>query len=90
MNPLGTTLGRILHRAPITAYLAFGGADWNTLNVTHRHLLDFGHVKIPGRLVLAAGRDDGGAARLQLGYGPVADGQGGVLMRAVYCTAQWW
>jgi hypothetical protein len=38
-------LGHILHRAAITGYLAFGGTDGNTLNVTHRHRLDFVHVK---------------------------------------------
>src|SRR5262245_47641859 len=32
-------------RCAITIYLAFGGTDGNTLNVTHRHRLDFGHVK---------------------------------------------
>jgi hypothetical protein len=45
MNPPGTMLGRILHRAAITGYHAFGGTDGNTLNVTHRHRLDFVHVK---------------------------------------------
>jgi hypothetical protein len=44
MNPPGTMLGRILHQAAITGYLAFG-TDGNTLNVTHRHRLDFVHVK---------------------------------------------
>ena len=39
MNPPGPMLGRILHRAAITGYLAFGGTDGNTLNVTHRHRL---------------------------------------------------
>jgi hypothetical protein len=45
MDLPGTTLGRILHRAPSTAYLAFGGADGNTVNLIHRHRLDFVHMK---------------------------------------------
>jgi hypothetical protein len=39
MDRPSTTLGRILHRGPITASLAFDGAGGNTLNMTHRHLL---------------------------------------------------
>jgi hypothetical protein len=34
MNPPGTMLGRIPHRAAIIGYLAFGGTDGNALNVT--------------------------------------------------------
>lgn len=45
MDLPGTTLGRILHWAPITAYLAFGGADGNTVDVIHRYRLDFVHMK---------------------------------------------
>jgi hypothetical protein len=45
MDLPGTMLGRILHRAPITAYLAFSGADGNTVNVIHRHRLEFVHMK---------------------------------------------
>ena len=41
-------LGRIVHGAPATTNLAFGGDDWKTLYFTSRNHLGAINVKIPG------------------------------------------
>jgi gluconolactonase len=48
IDPRGTTLGRIVHGAPATTNLAFGGDDWKTLYFTSRNHLGAVNVKIPG------------------------------------------
>jgi gluconolactonase len=48
MDPHGTKLGRIVHGAPATTNLAFGGDDWKTLYFTSRNHLGSVNVKIPG------------------------------------------
>lgn len=48
MDPSGKKLGRIVHGAPATTNLAFGGADWKTLYFTSRGHLGSVNVKIPG------------------------------------------
>jgi gluconolactonase len=48
INPKGKKLGRIVHGAPATTNLAFGGADWKTLYFTSRNHLGAVNVKIPG------------------------------------------
>jgi gluconolactonase len=48
MDPAGKKLGRIVHGAPATTNLAFGGADWKTLYFTSRNHLGSVQVKIPG------------------------------------------
>jgi gluconolactonase len=48
MDPNGTKLGRIVHGAPATTNLGFGGADWKTLYFTSRNHLGSVKVKIPG------------------------------------------
>ena len=48
MEPNGKKLGRIVHGAPATTNLAFGGADWKTLYFTSRHHLGSVGVNIPG------------------------------------------
>jgi hypothetical protein len=48
MDPHGKKLGRIVHGAPATTNIAFGGDNWKTLYFTSRnHLWPVG-VKIPG------------------------------------------
>jgi gluconolactonase len=44
----GTKLGRILHGAPATTNIAFGGDDWKTLYFTSRNHLGAVKVQIPG------------------------------------------
>ena len=44
----GKKLGRIVHGAPATTNLAFGGDDWRTLYVTSRNHLGSVKLKIPG------------------------------------------
>ena len=44
----GKKLGRIVHGAPATTNLAFGGADWKTLYFTSRNHLGAVNVKIAG------------------------------------------
>ena len=44
----GKKLGRIVHGAPATTNLAFGGDDWKTLYFTSRNHLGAVNVKIPG------------------------------------------
>ena len=48
MDPKGKKLGRVVHGAPATTNLAFGGADWKTLYFTSRNHLGAVNVKIPG------------------------------------------
>ena len=48
MDPHGKKLGRIVHGAPATTNLAFGGDDWKTLYFTNRNQLGAVQVKIPG------------------------------------------
>jgi len=48
MDPNGKKLGRIVHGAPATTNLAFGGDDWKTLYFTSRNHLGSVRVKIPG------------------------------------------
>jgi gluconolactonase len=48
MDARGTKLGRIVHGAPATTNLAFGGDDWKTLYFTSRNHLGSVQVKIPG------------------------------------------
>jgi len=48
LDPQGKKLGRIVHGAPATTNLAFGGADWKTLYFTSRNHLGAVKVKIPG------------------------------------------
>jgi gluconolactonase len=48
MDARGTQLGRIVHGAPATTNLAFGGDDWKTLFFTSRNHLGAVNVKIPG------------------------------------------
>jgi gluconolactonase len=48
MDPRGKKLGRIVHGAPATTNLAFGGNDWKTLYFTSRNHLGAVNVKIPG------------------------------------------
>jgi gluconolactonase len=56
MDPKGKKLGRIVHGAPATTNLAFGGADWKTLYFTSRNHLGAVNVKIAGIPVPAAKR----------------------------------
>jgi gluconolactonase len=48
MDAAGKKLGRIMHGAPATTNIAFGGADWKTLYFTSRNHLGAVTVKIPG------------------------------------------
>jgi gluconolactonase len=48
MDPKGKKLGRVVHGAPATTNLAFGGEDWKTLYFTTRNQLGAVNVKIPG------------------------------------------
>jgi gluconolactonase len=48
MDSHGKKLGRIVHGAPATTNLAFGGDDWKTLYFTSRNHLGAINVKIPG------------------------------------------
>ncbi len=48
MDPTGKKLGRIVHGAPATTNIAFGGDDWKTLYFTSRGHLGSVNVKIPG------------------------------------------
>ena len=48
MDPNGKKLGRIVHGAPATTNLAFGGDDWKTLYFTSRSHLGSVKVRIPG------------------------------------------
>ena len=48
MDRTGKKLGRIVHGAPATTNIAFGGDDWKTLYFTSRNHLGSVRVKIPG------------------------------------------
>lgn len=48
LDPQGKKLDRIVHGAPATTNLAFGGTDWTTLYFTSRSHLGAVKVKIPG------------------------------------------
>jgi sugar lactone lactonase YvrE len=48
MDRSGRKLGRIVHGAPATTNIAFGGDDWRTLYFTSRNHLGSVRVKIPG------------------------------------------
>ena len=48
MDRTGKKLGRIVHGAPATTNIAFGGDDWKTLYLTSRNHLGSVRVKIPG------------------------------------------
>jgi gluconolactonase len=48
IDPGGKKLGRIVHGAPATTNLAFGGDDWKTLYFTSRNHLGAVKVKIAG------------------------------------------
>jgi len=48
MDPTGKKLGRIVHGAPATTNIAFGGDDWKTLYFTSRNHLGAVNVKIAG------------------------------------------
>ncbi len=48
VDPQGKKLGRILHGAPATTNIAFGGADWKTLYFTSRNHVGAVKVQIPG------------------------------------------
>ena len=48
MDPTGKKLGRIVHGAPATTNVGFGGDDWKTLYFTSRSHLGAVKVKIPG------------------------------------------
>jgi gluconolactonase len=56
IDPNGRKLGRIVHGAPATTNLAFGGADWKTLYFTSRNHLGSVAVRISGIPVPAAAR----------------------------------
>src|SRR5215217_6277658 len=48
MDRAGRKLGRIVHGAPATTNIAFGGEDWQTLYFTSRNHLGSVRVKVPG------------------------------------------
>jgi len=48
MNADGEKLGRIVHGAPATTNLGFGGDDWKTIYFTSRNHLGAVNVNIPG------------------------------------------
>jgi gluconolactonase len=56
MDPHGKKLGRIVHGAPATTNIAFGGDDWKTLYFTSRNHLGSVRVKIPGIAVPVAAK----------------------------------
>ncbi len=55
MDPTGRHLGTIVHGAPTTTNMAFGGVDWKTLFYTTRHTFGWVPVNIAG-LPVPAGR----------------------------------
>ncbi len=48
LDATGKKLGRIVHGAPATTNLAFGGADWKTLYFTSRNHLGAVQLNVPG------------------------------------------
>jgi len=59
MDPRGRKLGRIVHGAPATTNIAFGGDDWKTLYFTSRTHLGAVNLKIAGIPVPVAGKKQG-------------------------------
>jgi gluconolactonase len=55
LDPKGKKLGRIVHGAPATTNIAFGGDDWKTLFFTTRTQLGMVKLKVPG-LPVPAGK----------------------------------
>ena len=55
LNPSGEHLGTIVHGAPATTNLAFGGSDWRTLFFTTRNSLGSVQTKIAGLPVPSKG-----------------------------------
>ncbi len=53
IDPTGKKLGRIVHGAPATTNVGFGGDDWKTLYFTSRNHLGAVDLKIPGMPVPA-------------------------------------
>jgi gluconolactonase len=53
LDPQGKKLGRIVHGAPATTNIAFGGDDWKTLFFTTRTQLGMVKLKVPGMPVPA-------------------------------------
>ena len=53
MDPHGKHLGTLVHGAPGTTNMAWGGEDWRTLYFTTRHTLGSLQMKIPGVAVPA-------------------------------------
>ena len=56
LDPKGKKLGRIVHGAPATTNIAFGGDDWKTLYFTSRNHLGSVNVKVAGLPVPAQKR----------------------------------
>jgi len=56
MDKTGKKLGRIVHGAPATTNLAFGGGDWKTIYFTSRNHLGSVRVKVPGVQVPVAAK----------------------------------
>src|SRR6202035_5459632 len=56
MDSAGQKLRLIVHGAPATTNLAFGGDDWRTLYITSRNHLGAVKVKIPGIAVPVAAK----------------------------------
>jgi gluconolactonase len=56
IDPRGRKLGRVVHGAPATTNLAFGGDDWKTLYFTSRNHLGAVAVKVAGIPVPVAAR----------------------------------
>jgi gluconolactonase len=48
LDPSGKHLGTIVHGAPATTNLAWGGDDWKALYFTTRNTLGRVQLKIPG------------------------------------------
>jgi gluconolactonase len=48
MDPEGKKLGRIVHGAPATTNVGFGGDDWKVLYFTSRNHLGAVNVKVSG------------------------------------------
>jgi gluconolactonase len=48
LDPKGKKLGRVVHGAPATTNIAFGGDDWKTLYFTNRNHLRAVNIKIAG------------------------------------------
>ena len=55
LDPNGKHLGTIVHGAPVTTNIAWGGSDWKTLFFTTRHTVGSIQLKIAGVPVPAGG-----------------------------------